>query len=110
MASDREYLDFILGQLSELGGISRRPMMGEFLLYYRGRLFGGIYDNRLLVKPTQAALDYLRNATLEPPYPGAKEMAVVDGADDRAYLTGLIEAICPELPEPSRKRRSHRRK
>lgn len=110
MASDREYLDFILGQLAELDGISYRPMMGEFLLYCRGRLFGGIYDNRLLVKPTQAALGYLRNAALEPPYPGAKDMALVDNVDDRAHLAGLIEAICPELPEPSRKRRSHRRK
>ena len=106
MASDREYLNFILEQLSELDGISYRPMMGEFLLYYRGKLFGGVYDNRFLVKPVPAAVRYLRTVELEPPYSGAKEMASVDNADDRAYLAGLVEAMYPELPEPKRKRRS----
>ena len=106
MASSREYLRFILDQLSELDGISYRPMMGEYLLYYRGKLFGGIYDNRLLVKPLKAALDYLQNAVMEPPYPGAKPMAVAENADDKDYLTGLVETMYPELPEPKRKRRS----
>ncbi len=103
MASSREYLDFILGQLSELDGVSYRPMMGEFLLYYRGKLFGGVYDNRFLVKPVKAAVSYLRTVAYEPPYPGAKEMAVADDVDDKAYLAGLVKAMYPELPEPKRK-------
>ena len=106
MASTREYLDFILEQLSELDGISYRPMMGEFLLYYHGRLFGGVYDNRLLVKPVQAAIRYLQNVSYETPYPGAKEMLLADNADDHEYLAGLVRAIYPELPEPKRKTRS----
>ena len=103
MASGREYLDFILEQLSELDGISSRPMMGEFLLYYRGKLFGGIYDNRLLVKPVRAALGYLRTVSRETPYPGAKAMLLVDDVDSKEYLAGLIQAMYPELPEPKRK-------
>ena len=103
MASSREYLDFILGQLSELDGISYRPMMGEFLLYCRGKLFGGVYDNRFLVKPVKAAVAYLRTVSLEPPYPSAKDMALVDDVDDKAYLAGLVEAMYPELPEPKRR-------
>ena len=103
MASGREYLDFILEQLSDLDGVSYRPMMGEFLLYYRGRLFGGIYDNRFLVKPVKAAVAYLRTVAYEPPYPGAKAMALVDEPDDKAYLAGLVKAMYPELPEPKRR-------
>ncbi|MBQ9493103.1 MAG: TfoX/Sxy family protein [Oscillibacter sp.] len=103
MSSGREYLTLILEQLSELRGISYRPMMGEFLLYCRGKLFGGIYDNRLLVKPARAAVEYLRTVSYEAPYPGAKEMLLVDDVDDKAYLTGLVEAMLPELPEPKRK-------
>ncbi|MBR0280406.1 MAG: TfoX/Sxy family protein [Oscillibacter sp.] len=106
MASAREYLDFILEQLSELDGISYRPMMGEFLLYYHGKLFGGIYDNRLLVKPVQAAIRYLQNVSYETPYPGAKEMILADDVDNKESLAGLIRAMYPELPEPKRKTRS----
>lgn len=103
MASGREYLRFILDQLSDCDGITCRPMMGEFLLYYRGKLFGGIYDNRFLVKPVQAAVGYLRNVAYEAPYPGAKDMLLVDDVDDKSYLAGLVQAMYPELPEPKRK-------
>ena len=78
MASSKEYLDFILEQLSELNGITYRAMMGEFILYYRGKIVGGIYDNRLLVKPVKAALSYMPTARYETPYEGAKEMVLVE--------------------------------
>ena len=103
MASGKEYLEFILDQLSDCDGITYRPMMGEYLLYVRGRLFGGIYDNRLLVKPVKAAVEYLRNVSYETPYPGAKEMLLADDVDDKAYLAGLLEAMYPELPDSRRK-------
>ncbi len=103
MASGQEYLRFILDQLSDCDGITSRPMMGEFLLYCRGKLFGGIYDNRLLVKPVKAAANYLRSVSYETPYPGAKPMLLVDDVDSKAYLAGLLEAMYPELPDSRRK-------
>lgn len=106
MASDKEYLDFILEQLSELGGISHRAMMGEYILYYRGRIFGGIYDNRLLVKPVKSALAYMPDARLEKPYKTGKEMLLVDNVDNRDYLTGLVIAMYDELPTKMPKSKS----
>ena len=100
MASSQDYLQFILEQLSELDGISYRAMMGEFILYYRGKIVGGIYDDRLLVKPVKSAAAYLRNPTYELPYDGAKEMLLVDDIDDKGYLSGLFDAIYDELPAP----------
>lgn len=105
MASSKEYLQFILGQLSGLEEVTYRPMMGEFILYYRGKLVGGIYDDRLLVKPVRAALAYLPSAVQELPYEGAKPMLLVDEVDDRARLAGLLEAMYPELPAPKAKKK-----
>ena len=99
MASTRGYLDFILDQLSALEGVTSRGMMGEYLLYYRGRLFGGIYDDRLLVKPLSAALAIMPDAPRERPYEGAGEMLLVERVDDRDFLVALVEALYPELPE-----------
>ncbi|MFR1518525.1 MAG: TfoX/Sxy family protein [Clostridia bacterium] len=103
MASSKEYLKFILEQLSGLDEITYRYMMGEFILYYRGKIIGGIYDDRLLVKPVPAAVSYMPEAACESPYAGAKEMLLVDNVDDREYLTGLFEAMYEELPEPKKK-------
>lgn len=100
MASSKEYLQFILGQLSELEEIAYRAMMGEYILYYRGRIVGGIYDDRLLVKPTKSARAYMPSAPSELPYEGAKEMLLVDEVDNREFLTGLFEAMYDELPLP----------
>jgi TfoX/Sxy family transcriptional regulator of competence genes len=100
MASSKDYLDFILGQLSELEDITYRAMMGEYILYYKGKIVGGIYDNRLLVKPVKAAVAYMPTASYELPYDGAKEMLLVDEVDNRDYLTGLLEAMYAELPAP----------
>ena len=104
MASSKDYLDFILGQLSSLDGITYRPMMGEYILYYQDRIVGGIYDDRLLIKPVKSAIAYMPEASYELPYEGAKEMLLVDNVDDSAYLCGLFEAILPDLPEKKPKR------
>ena len=105
MASDRDYLEFILDQLSGLDEIRYRYMMGEYVLYYRDRIFGGIYDDRLLVKNVPAAKEYMPDAVFEIPYEGGSPMLLVDDVDDRDYLTGLIEAVYPELPETKKRSR-----
>ncbi len=105
MASSKEYLDFILGQLSELEEITYRAMMGEFILYHRGKIVGGIYDDRLLVKPVKAALRLMPTAPYELPYPGAKEMLLVEDVDDKAFLTALLRAMYEELPAPKSKKK-----
>ena len=105
MASSKEYLDFILEQLSELDEITYRAMMGEFVIYYRGKIVGGIYDDRLLVKPIKAAISYMPTATYELPYEGAKEMLLVDEVDNRDFLTGLFNVMYEELPAPKLKKK-----
>lgn len=104
MSSSKEYLEYILEQLSDLDEISYRAMMGEYILYYRGKIFGGIYDDRFLVKPVKAAKDMMPNADMELPYEGAKEMILVDDVDDREFLEELLEAMYDELPAPKKKK------
>ena len=104
MASSKEYLDFVLEQLSDLDEITYRAMMGEYIIYYREKIFGGIYDNRLLVKPVNAALSLMPNADYVLPYEGAKEMLAVDDIDDRSFLTNLFNAMYNELPTPKKKK------
>jgi len=109
MASDKDYLMFVLDQLSGLNGITYRAMMGEFILYYQGRIVGGIYDDRLLVKQVPAALVLMPDAPRELPYPGAKEMLLVEDVDDADFLQELFRAMYDELPAPApahKKRRS----
>ncbi len=103
MASDKGYLDFILDQLSGLEGVTYRTMMGEYILYYRGRIFGGIYDDRFLVKPTPSTAAMLPDAARETPYPGAKEMLLVDDVEDRERMKALVETMFDELPAPRKK-------
>ena len=100
MASSKEYLDFILEQLSDAEGITCRGMMGEYIIYCRGKIIGGIYDDRFLVKPTKSARAMMPDAPLERPYDGAKEMLLVDNVDSRAFLMNLVEAMYNELPGP----------
>ena len=104
MASSREYLDFILEQLSGLENITYRAMMGEFILYHRGKVIGGIYDDRFLVKPTKSAMEMMPDADREIPYEGAKEMLLVDNVDNREFLAELLTAMYEELPEPKKKK------
>ena len=98
MASTKAYLDFILDQLSGLDEITYRAMMGEYIIYYRGRIVGGVYDDRFLVKPTKSAAAMMPDAEREFPYEGAKEMLLVDNVDDREFLQKLLEAMYKELP------------
>ncbi len=104
MASDRAYLEFIKEQLSEAEDVSFRPMMGEYLIYCRGRVIGGIYDERLLVKKTPSACSLMPDAPSELPYEGGKEMLLVDNVDDRAFLCMLCEAIAADLPAPKKRK------
>ena len=105
MASSKEYLDFILEQVSELDNVSYKAMMGEFIIYYKGKIIGGIYDDRLLVKPVQSAINYMPNAVYELPYDGAKEMLVVDEVDNKEFLIGLFDAVYDDLPAPKPKKK-----
>ena len=105
MASSKEFLEFILGQLSELEEITYRAMMGEFIIYYRGNIIGGIYVDRLLGKPVKAAIDLMPTASYELPYEGAKEMLLVDEVDNKEFLTGLFNAMYEELQNPKPKKK-----
>lgn len=104
MASSKEYLDFILEQLSVLDEITYRAMMGEYIIYYRGKVIGGIYDDRFLVKNIKAAADLMPEAALELPYDGAKEMLLVDDIENKEFLRDLLEAMYNELPAPGKKK------
>lgn len=105
MASSKEYLDFILEQVSELDNVSYKAMMGEFIIYYKGKIIGGIYDDRLLVKPVQSAINYIPNAVYELPYDGAKEMLLIDDVDNKEFLIGLFDAVYDDLPAPKPKKK-----
>ena len=105
MASSKDYLNFIIEQLSELEEITYRAMMGEFIIYYRGKIVGGIYDDRLLVKPVKSAITLMPTAPLELPYDGAKEMLLVENVDSKEFLAQLFEAMYNELPVPKPKKK-----
>lgn len=110
MASSREYLEFVLEQLSDLDEITYRAMMGEYIIYYRGKIAGGVYDDRLLVKPVESAVRYMPEASYEPPYEGAKEMLLVDEVDNKEFLTGLFRAMYEELPtlKPEKNKKNYK--
>ena len=105
MASSKEYLDFILEQLSELDDVTCRAMMGEYILYYREKVIGGIYDDRFLVKAVKSVKELIPNALHEIPYEGAKEMLLVDDVENKKFLKNLFEAIYDKLPVLKRKKK-----
>lgn len=105
MSSSKEYLNFILEQLSLVSDVSYRSMMGEYIIYYRGKIAGSICDDRFLVKPVKSALEYMTDIRYELPYEGAKPMLLVDNIDDKSYLKGLFEAIYDDLPSPKPKKK-----
>ncbi len=105
MPSSKGYLEFVLEQLSDLEDVSYRAMMGEYIIYYRGKIVGGIYDDRLLVKPTKSAVSYMPKAVYELPYDGAKEMLLAEDVDNKEFLTGLFRAMYDELPAPKPKKK-----
>lgn len=104
MASTREYLEFILEQLSDLSDISYRQMMGEYIIYCQGKIIGGIYDNRFLIKPTKTAKLKMPNGVFEKPYENAKEMLLIDNVENREFLNDLLNSVIDELPKPKKRR------
>jgi TfoX/Sxy family transcriptional regulator of competence genes len=105
MPSSKDYLEYILEQLSDLDDITYRAMMGEYIIYYHGKIVGGIYDDRFLVKPVPAATTLMPNANMELPYEGAKEMLLADNLEDKEFLKELLESMYEELPAPKKKRK-----
>ena len=103
MSSSKDYLEYILDQLSGLDDISYRAMMGEYIIYYRGKIIGGIYDDRFLVKPVKSAVAMMPDAEMELPYEGAKEMLLVDDVENREFLYELLEMMYDELPVPKKR-------
>lgn len=104
MATSKEYLNFILDQLSELDGITQKQMMGEYIIYYHGKITAYLCDDRLLVKPVPSAVKLMPDAKMEPPYDGAKEMILVEKVEDREFLTKLFNTMYDELPMPRKRR------
>lgn len=105
MASSKDYLNYILDEISELSDITYRQMMGEYIIYYKGKIAAYVCDDRLLVKDVPSALKYLKTIVYEKPYEGAKDMLLLEDIDDREYLTGLFEAIYEELPAPKKRKK-----
>ena len=99
MSSSKEYLDFVLEQLSGLEGLTYRSMMGEYILYVDGKIVGGIYDDRLLVKPTPFSLGITPRLSLQSPYEGAKDMLLVENVEDGEFLRRLLRTIALEVPK-----------
>ena len=104
MSSSKGYLEFVLDQLSGLRGITHRAMMGEYIIYYQGKVIGGIYDDRFLVKNTGFARQLMPDAPLEIPYEGGSPMILVEDIDDREFLERLFDSMVDELPAPKRKK------
>ena len=107
MASSKEYLEYVLEQCP--AGTGSRAMMGEYVLYYREKVFGGIYDNRVLVKPTSSAIALMPDAPGELPYEGAKEMLLLEKLDDREFVRELLEKMYEELPLPRKRKKTERK-
>ncbi|MCH5273451.1 MAG: TfoX/Sxy family protein [Lachnospiraceae bacterium] len=105
MATNKDYLNFILEQLSGLNDITYRAMMGEYIIYFQGKIVGGIYDNRFLIKPTKSAKALMPNAPLELPYEGAKEMLLVENVNSKDFLIKLFNVMYSELPSPKKKKK-----
>lgn len=105
MATTKEYFDFVLDQLSGLSEITYRKMMGEYIIYYRGKIAAYVCDDRFLVKPVESVKRLLPDAPLEPPYEGAKDMVLIEEIDNRGFLIKLFDAIYGDLPEPKKKKR-----
>ena len=105
MSTSKEYLSFVLEQLSDVEGITCRQMMGEYILYVHGKIAAYVCDDRLLVKPVESAVRLMPNAPFEPPYTGAKEMLLVENVDDRAFLKALFDTIYSELPAQKKRRK-----
>lgn len=104
MATSKDFLNFVLDQLSDLDGITYRQMMGEYIIYYGGKIAAYLCDNRMLIKPVKSAFAMMQGVPLEVPYEGAKEMLLAENIDGRDFMTALFRAIYDDLPEPKPKK------
>lgn len=105
MSTSKEHIRYILDQLAELEGITSKQMMGEYIIYFNGKIAAYVCDNRLLVKPLKSVEELIPNPVYEPPYDGADDMVLVEDVDDREFLKKLFAAMEPELPEPKKRRK-----
>ncbi len=104
MATSKDFLAYILDNLSGVEGITYRQMMGEYIIYMNGRIAAYVCDNRLLIKPVPSSVRLMPDAVYESPYKGAKEMLLCEDTEDREFLKTLFEAIYDELPEPKKRK------
>lgn len=105
MSTKKEFVDHIIEQLAELGDVYCRSMMGEYIVYYGGKIAAYVCDNRLLVKPVESAKALMADPIYEPPYAGAKDMLLVEDVDDKDFLLKLFRAMYDELPAPKPKKK-----
>lgn len=106
MASDKEFIVFIVDQIDRAGQITYKHMFGEFGIYSDGKLFALVCDNKLFIKPTEAGRKFIKDVVEAPPYPGAKpSFLITDKLEDREWISNLVRVTINELPEPKKKKK-----
>lgn len=101
MATNKEFVDFVVDQIENSGDITAKSMFGEYGIFSNGKIFGLICDNKLFIKPTQAGRAFIKEVVEAPPYPGAKmSFLIEDKIEDREWLSELVRITLKELPEP----------
>lgn len=103
MPSTKEFLNYVLDQLNDLEDITYRYMMSEYIIYYKGKIAGGIFDNRLMIKPVKSAIDFIENPIYDIPFDGAKEWILIEDIEDKEFLTELFITIYKDLSFPKKK-------
>lgn len=106
MATSKEFHDYTVKTLQKIGDVTTRKMMGEYLVYYQGKLVGDICDNCLFLKPTESVLRLLPDAERGYPYEGSKTlMVMVENVEDEKLMTAVLNGMYQELPEPKKKKK-----
>lgn len=109
MPTSKNYINFILEQLSDINQISCKQMIGEYIIYHNEKIAAYVCDDRLLVKPVKSAVSLMPDAKYEPPYDGAKDMLLVDNIDDKSFLTMLFNSMYDELSAPKKRKTTARK-
>ena len=104
MASNADFVQYIVDQCSGAGEITVKKMMGDYCIYCDGVIFGLICDNNLFIKPTDPGAARLKEVVMRSPYPGAREHFLINDVDDRDYLVDIIKVTIPALPKPKSKK------
>ena len=106
MATNKEFVDFVLDQIENAGEITAKKMFGEYGIFSNGKIFGLICDNKLFIKPTEAGREFIEDVVEAPPYKGAKlSFLIGDKLEDRDWISNLVRITVNELPEPKQKKR-----